>query len=173
MSESPENDWEEANDIFDTVKHATRKDLPLKSKLKYKAAYDHFIDWKRERNTVAWNESIFLDYFRELIGKVKPPTLYARFSMLKSTIFMNDNVDIGPYKELTTLIKNASKGYKSIEPKALTNDEIHKFLKDAPNYCYLAVKVFFNFLSLCSFFSLEFFFSFRFSFSLISKQEKR
>lgn len=141
MSETLENDWElQSNDDNGKVENVI-KNLPVKSKEKYEAVYQHFTAWQASKELNTWTENVLLSYFGELIGKVKPPTLWARYSMLKSTIKMNNNIDISCYTQLSGLLRKESKGYKSKKPKTLTSKEILDFLNNAPDHNYLATKV--------------------------------
>ena len=61
--------------------------------------------------------------------------------MLKNTISTNDNLDISIYKNLNHFLKKQSSGYICQKQKVLTANEMTKFLKEAPDDQYLAMKV--------------------------------
>lgn len=59
-------------DIIQAAKTINENLLPAKSKERYLAAYDQFIQWKREKKTSSFSENVFLAYFGELANKYKP-----------------------------------------------------------------------------------------------------
>ncbi|XP_051173727.1 putative uncharacterized protein DDB_G0282133 [Leptopilina boulardi] len=143
MNESTENDWDLTtnDDNNGKIDNTITKNLPAKSKEKYEAVYQHFTAWQAAKKIKNLSENVVLSYFNELIGKVKPPTLWARYSMLKSTLKINNNIDIRSYTQLNALLRKESKGYKSEKPKILSSKEILEFLNNAPDHNYLATKV--------------------------------
>ncbi|KAL0851950.1 hypothetical protein ABMA28_000232 [Loxostege sticticalis] len=82
-----------------------------------------------------------LAYFSELSAKLKPSTLWSRFSMIKSMLKIRNNVDISEYPKLNAFLKRQSDGFTSKKSKILTSDEVEKFLNEAPDDRYLATKV--------------------------------
>ncbi|XP_024876593.1 uncharacterized protein LOC112457651 [Temnothorax curvispinosus] len=70
-----------------------------------------------------------------------PTTLWSRYSMLRAVIEMKQNVDISKYKELRALLKKKTKGHRPKKAKVFTSTNISKFLNDAPDDQYLAMKV--------------------------------
>lgn len=115
--------------------------LPKMSKEKYNAAYLTFTNWRKSKNEKVMTENILLAYFIELSEKLKPPSLWSIYSMLKNTMKINDNLDIGKYSELTAFLKRMSDGYRGNKSKVLSVDNIEKFLSEAPDEKYLATKV--------------------------------
>lgn len=120
-------------------------DAPTKftvsSDKRYKQLYNKFQAWKASQSETSNLEAVVVSYFKEIVGK-QVSTLYASFSMLRTTLKVNDNVDIGTYPALRTLLKEADlNGYKSNRSKAFTEDEIKKFINEAPDETWLDVKV--------------------------------
>ncbi|KAL0808689.1 hypothetical protein ABMA28_013120 [Loxostege sticticalis] len=68
--------------------------LPEKSKSRYISTYDEFIAWREEKKANSFSENVMLAYFSELSAKLKPSTLWSRFSMIKSMLKIRNNVDI-------------------------------------------------------------------------------
>ena len=142
MSDFDENSLDiKPLDIFEEAEYSGKQILPKRSKDKYEGAYQAFIAWRQSINTESWCESVFLSYFTELAKTLKPSTLWSRYSMLKSTIISNNNIDISRYSKLNAYLKKQSTGFTSQKSKILTLDEITKFLDEAPDYEYLATKV--------------------------------
>lgn len=80
-------------------------------------------------------------YFTELAEKYAGPTLWSKYSMLKSTIICNQNINIGDYKQLASFVKRKNDGYMPTQSKVFTTEDVNKFLSEAPDEMYLAMKV--------------------------------
>jgi len=61
--------------------------------------------------------------------------------MLKSTINMKHNINIGTYSKLQAFLKRKSTGFKSKKSKILTSSDTKKFIDEAPDIQYLVTKV--------------------------------
>lgn len=61
--------------------------------------------------------------------------------MLKSTLLHYNNVDISPYSRLTAFLKEKSVGFESKKFKVFSAEEINRFLAEAQDEHYLAMKV--------------------------------
>ncbi|XP_057321217.1 uncharacterized protein LOC130671799 [Microplitis mediator] len=119
---------------------ATLNLLPKKSKALYNKAYDKFLDWRKLNKTESFSETVILAYLNHLSETLSPSTLWSQFSMIKTTILLNHNVDIKNYGKVTAFLKNKSIGYKPKKAKTLTSNEVEKFLNEAPDEIYLALK---------------------------------
>lgn len=116
-------------------------DLPSKSKNRYELTYQSFQKWQESSNMNSVDENVLLAYFQEQSTFKTPATLWSLYSVLKSMINLQRNVNIGNYNELLAFLKNKSKGYTSAKPKIFTDEEITKFIEEAPDITYLATKV--------------------------------
>ncbi|XP_051167287.1 uncharacterized protein LOC127285356 [Leptopilina boulardi] len=114
--------------------------LPEKSREAYEETYTKFVDWKKANKAIT-SENCLKVYFKMLMKSYKPTTMWSIHSKLKNTIKVHENVSIETYKELTALLSNYSKGYKSTKAKIFTTEEIKTFLNTAPDETYLAHKV--------------------------------
>jgi hypothetical protein len=65
--------------------------------------------------------------------------------MLRATLNMNKNVDIGKFTRLIAFLKRKSDGYMAKKSKIFIKQQIDAFLKQADDEKYLSVKVFFYF----------------------------
>ncbi|XP_051159761.1 uncharacterized protein LOC127280650 [Leptopilina boulardi] len=143
------NDFEENNnneiltppELREIVNEIQDDLLPAISKEKYNNKYLAFKSWTESKNVKTITENVMIPYFMELAEKYKPPTLWATYSMLKSTLKNNDNVNIAKFLKLTTFLKRKSEGYKSKKSKILSPENINTFLSEAPDEIYLATKV--------------------------------
>ena len=91
--------------IIEKANTATSNLFPEKSKDRYINIYKLFTEWKEEQKisstiTETNGEPIFLTYFSELADKYAPSSLWTFYSMLKSAVLNNDNVDIGKFSKL-------------------------------------------------------------------------
>lgn len=115
--------------------------LPAKSKQRYETMYQLFEKWQISKQTTLFSEDILLTFFHELSTTKSPSTLWSSFSMLKSMIKQQQSIDIGKYTNLLAFLKSRSKGYITVKAKVFTDDEIAKFINEAPDVIYLATKV--------------------------------
>lgn len=69
-----------------------------------------------------------------------PTSLWTKYSMLKKTLLVNQNVNIGKYHKLGEYLKQSSKGYEAKKSKVLTREEVLKFVHEAPDETFLMVK---------------------------------
>lgn len=61
--------------------------------------------------------------------------------MIKACVNTFDNINIGQYTRLITLLKRYKNGFESKKSKVFTAEELNKFLNEAPNDNYLLIKV--------------------------------
>lgn len=130
---------------------ASKKLLPRKSKNRYEQIYQNFQDWKKLKKTTSNSERVLLAFFAELgeggenEKKNVSSTLWAKYSMLKSTMKIYDHVDISSYASLTAFLKQESKGHVPKQARTFTETELRRFIDTAPDLLWLDVKVI-NFL---------------------------
>lgn len=80
-------------------------------------------------------------YFKQLTEKYKPSTLWAIFSMLRTTIKVKKKLDISKYFSLSAFMKVQSDGYQPKKSKVLSAEHVQKFLTEAPDETFLLLKV--------------------------------
>lgn len=144
MSES-ESEVDETNctppNICELADIATLDLLPTKSRALYEACYSNYTQWKKSSQVQSSSERVLLAYFNKLAKQYKPSTLWSQYSMLKTTIKLNEKLDIQTYHMLSAFMKKQSKGYQSKKSKVFSTEEINKFLLEAPDDKYLLTKV--------------------------------
>lgn len=128
-------------EILNKSEEVIKKLLPDKSKNTYKNAYSNFKTWQMTNNTTSSTEAVMLVYFDEIAKKYKSSSLWAIYSMLKTMINVNENVDIGEHRKLTTYLKSLSKGFVAKKSNILSANEVQKFLTNANDNEYLGIKV--------------------------------
>jgi hypothetical protein len=69
----------------------------------------------RKKNK-SFSESVVLGYMSEQAKVQKSSTLWSRYSMLKASLVVKNNVDISKYCKLVAFLKRQSVGY-NIRPK--------------------------------------------------------
>jgi hypothetical protein len=131
-------------ELLATANKATLNLLPARSRIKYESSYDQFIKWRNQYNTKSLSENILMAYFEKLSKTCKASTLWSRYSMLRSTLLINDNVNIADYKKLNAYLKRQSQGYQPKKSKTLTSADVNTFLDSAPDDKYLMTKVLFG-----------------------------
>lgn len=115
--------------------------VPVKPNPKYNRLYEDFQKWNKKKGATPVTESVLLKYFSELAEKSKPTTLWVYHTMLKSTLRINDNLDISSYTTLISFLKEKSAGYKPFKATVFTEEDIEKFINEAPDDRWLDVKV--------------------------------
>ena len=114
----PDNDDERTPpEIVEEARKVSENLLPSKSKEKYMNTYTKFMEWKTEKKVNSLSEIVLLAYFSELAEKLKPSSLWATYSMLRSTISCNNNVNIYNYSKLIAFLKRQSRGFQSKNQK--------------------------------------------------------
>ncbi|XP_044262163.1 multifunctional protein ADE2 isoform X3 [Tribolium madens] len=134
------SETESEDDVF-VATSATATSLPEKSKAQYERAYKLFQDWREKNQRNSLSENVLLAYFQELSKRNKPSSLWAAYSMLRTTLNLKNNVDISKYFKLGAFLKRKSDGYKPKKSKTLTPQQIKEFLSSAPDKDYLFTKV--------------------------------
>lgn len=61
--------------------------------------------------------------------------------MLKSTIMLNENIDIGQYKKVIAFLKRKNDNYQPKKSNTLTAENVKNFLENAPDDIFLLLKV--------------------------------
>lgn len=97
----PEDILEEANSALNSL-------IPQKSAIKYEKQFAEFNKWCDAKKVKPIKEEVFLAYMSELSKKLKPPTLWSKFSMLKSMCKIKLNLHISNYHKLNAFLKRQS-----------------------------------------------------------------
>jgi hypothetical protein len=71
----------------------------------------------RKKKIKSFSESVVLGYMSEQAKVQKSSTLWSRYSMLKASLVVNNNVDITKYCKLVAFLKRQSVGYKAKKSK--------------------------------------------------------
>ena len=127
-------------EITDAANQASLNLLPDKSKTRYQAALSIFEQWCSKKNVKCINETVILAYFSEKSKTSKASTLWSHYSMLKSTLIINKNIDI-KYPKVIAFLNKKSTGYKAKKSKVFTCEEVNKFLHEADDNTFLMMKV--------------------------------
>lgn len=128
-------------DVLETAKITCSNLIPEISKDKYSNAYNMFNVWRKDKNVHSYSENVLLAYFTKLAKKYKASTLWTQYSMLRTMLNINNNVEIVKYAKLRAFLKRKSDGYRSKKSRIFTSEQIHNFIKEAPDNEYLLTKV--------------------------------
>lgn len=131
------------SDIEDSATSTTVPSIiPERSKDIYEKTYKIYLKWCEEKNVKnSTNEKALLAYFDQLSIKYKPSTLWSFYSMIRTMISTQKNIDISKYTQLLALLKQKSDGFKSKKTKVLTWENIRRFLLEADDDKFLLLKV--------------------------------
>lgn len=124
----------------------TVQPVPDKSHERYIQAYEKFLKWQKSQNTNSFDEDVMLAYFTEAAKTLVSSTLFSLYSMLRTTIYSNHNVNIALYGRLMEFLRNTRVGFTSKKANEFTGEQIKKFLMEAPDAEYLLTKVWRNFV---------------------------
>lgn len=108
-----EAECEEDRDIAEKAHDIKRQLLPKKFSSQYQLCYKDFIEWKNKNKTIELTEDVFLAYFDELSKKMKPLTLWSRWSMLTKVVYLNHGIDTNNFQRLKSFMKIRSKEFRS------------------------------------------------------------
>lgn len=128
-------------DITEAAKTASASLLPQKSKEIYENTYNKFMNWRSKNNIKTFSENVILAYLSELAKNVKSSTLWSHYSMLKNTINIKNNIDIGKYPKVRAFLKRKNEGYIPQKSRVLEKEHIFKFINEAPDEVFLLTKV--------------------------------
>lgn len=131
--------------------------IPEKSRCRYENVYKIFKSWCQEKSCQI-NEKVLLAYFVWRCEKLKSPgSLWAEYSMLKSTIFLHDGIDISKFATLIAFLRRKNVGHRPKKSSIFTKEDLTKFLKEAPDHDFLIIKVFFTFICIVFTYKLIFY----------------
>ena len=135
------SDEELPGDILEAANLANLQLLPEKSRSRYEKQFQHFESWCDSKKVKSLKEEVFLAYFSDMSKLWKPNTLWSRYSMLKSVLKVKKDLDISKYYKITAYIKRQNVGFRPKKSRIFTQEEIRKFLTEAPDEVYLLIKV--------------------------------
>lgn len=128
------------------AENAVRNLLPTKSRLLYEKAYNEFLKWCEEKQVKEYSEKVLLAYFSEKSSTYKPSTLWSHYSMIRTSLSINKNININTFPKLIAFLKRTTDGFKPKKSKVLSRENIIKFIREAPDKDYLMIKVEINLL---------------------------
>lgn len=115
--------------------------LPEKSRTVYFTEYDRFVSWRAEQDSKVVDEDYVSRYFEHLSTMFQPSSLWAKFSMLRATLIFKESIDISKFYKLKKFLKEKNEGFERKKSKVFTEEEIRKFMQEAPDKKYLIHKL--------------------------------
>lgn len=116
--------------------------IPEKSRERYENTYRAFKQWCETKKISGMNEKIMLAYFVQRSEKLKAPgSLWAEYSMLRSTIFLHDAIKISQFTTLIAFLKRKNVGYRPKKASVFTREDMNRFLVEASDQTFLTHKV--------------------------------
>lgn len=128
-------------DVLEAARSAVSSLIPEKSSRQYESAYNDFMKWCGSKKVKNVSENVILAYLEYKAKKLRPPTLWSIYSMLKKTLNVKQNIDIAKFSKLIPYLKNKNVGYRPKKSKVLTETQIKKFIEEAPDQSFLLLKV--------------------------------
>ena len=107
---------DEDSDLKGAAERALAKLVPALSKEKYEKTYEKFKKWCSEKKVKTINESKLIAYFDDEFANYKASTTWSAYSMLKSTLSVKDNIDIGKFN-FSAEMKNRCGNEKPVRKK--------------------------------------------------------
>jgi hypothetical protein len=138
MSDSEEN---LPSDIKLAAQSAIDTLIPAKSKERYEIVYKYFEEWMEIKKIREVSEKVVLAYFAEQSEKLKPSSLWCRYSMLRTMVSIKIKIDISQYHQVVAFLKRKSEGYRPKKLCIFCKEEIHQFLKEVNDKDFLFMKV--------------------------------
>jgi hypothetical protein len=87
------------------------------------------------------SEKVVLAYFAEQSKKLKPSSLWCRYSMLRTMVSIKIKIDISQYHQVVAFLKRKSEGYRPKKSCIFCKEDIHQFLKEMNDKDFLFMKV--------------------------------
>lgn len=128
-------------DVAEAALNVSNNLLPEKSKVIYEKRYNQFLQWCMSKKIQHFSENVLLGYFSQELNHLKSSSLWAIYSMLKTTLNTRKNVDISKYHKLIAYLKKKSHNHCPKKSKTLDLHQIKSFITDAPDTTYLMKKV--------------------------------
>ncbi|KAJ6626763.1 Transcription factor grauzone, partial [Pseudolycoriella hygida] len=127
--------------IFESDDKALGQMMHKKSINRYRQAYEVFKKWQTSYGSTGYDEKTMMAYFASVEEKYSPNTMWSMYSMIRKTIIWKHNIDISKHSKLLSWLKQKNGGYKSTRSNVFEAEEISRFVVEAPNSSYLAMKV--------------------------------
>ncbi|KAB0803500.1 hypothetical protein PPYR_00470 [Photinus pyralis] len=122
-----------SNSIQQLACNAREMLLPSKSKTVYEAAYREYRRWYWGKKINCTTEDCILAYFNSELVSYKSSSLWSKYSMLRSTINLNEGVDISKFPSLIPYLKRKGEGHKAKKSLTLDRENVNTFLLKASN----------------------------------------
>ncbi|KAK4887074.1 hypothetical protein RN001_003345 [Aquatica leii] len=127
-------------DVKELANKALDNLMPTKSRAKYEKEYKNFTTWCDQNNVNSITENVVFAYFQNMTHLKKSSTMWSNYSMLKTCLNINKNIDISKFLKVTVFLKRIFKNYVPKKSKVLEFKHIEKFLVEANDDRYLAMK---------------------------------
>lgn len=136
-----DSDFDGRMEIDAAADAALQEMVPQKSKVRYEKAYKSFQNWMQEKKIKTVDEKVMLAYFNTEMAKFAPSSKWTFYSMLRTMINLNNNVDIAKFTKLVAILKRRSDGFQPKKSRILDKISILSYLRDADDHEALDIKV--------------------------------
>lgn len=135
----------ESENIPDEIRNlanvALEETFPEKSKAIYERTYEALQTWVTENKTKIINEILLLAYLKTLSSQYAPNTLWTKYSMIRTMVYNEKNLEIDKYEKLKAFIKRKNTGYVTMQAETFDTVDVNQFLSNAPDNDYLTAEV--------------------------------
>lgn len=126
--------YQSIRNIENEAKDIVKNLLLSKSAVKCNLCNEELIKWMDINKTKSFSEEVLRVYFIELSEELKPSILCSRWSMLKTVIKLNQEINIDQYQKLKQFMKNKSKGFKSKKAQVFSLAQVKTFIDQGPDH---------------------------------------
>lgn len=106
-------------DLRESATSVAKNLLPDKSGFRYEKCFKAFKNWCDNKNVKNFTENVVLAYFNELAQNRKPSTLWATYSMLRTTLDINEKIDISNVFKINSIFEKEKCGLYPKEIKRI------------------------------------------------------
>ncbi|XP_014216391.1 uncharacterized protein LOC106645125 isoform X2 [Copidosoma floridanum] len=128
-------------ELVHKIESSTQEVPSIKSQELYKKRYNDFLKWQQLSNNQSFEENTLLSYFKHMSERTNSASLWAKYSMLKTMLNINKNIDIDKYSNLKAFLKEKHKGYKAKRAAVFSSRDLNRFLTTAPDSIFISEKV--------------------------------
>lgn len=129
--------------LKEQINKESERMIPSTSKKEYDRIYNDFKKYLVAQKTTKISSSTVFGYFTYLATEkiFVYSTLWKNYSALKAELKIHENFDISKFDKIVPYICSFKKGYVAKKSLIFEQDQIDKFMSDAPNSEYLLHKI--------------------------------
>ena len=119
--------WRDSEYCFKSKRRTAAEEI----KILYENAYKTYRLWCTKNKIIKTTEDCLLAYFNSELVSFKSSSLWTKYSMLRSTINLQEGIDISRFSGLILYLKRKGEGHKPKKSSTLTKEHVDAFLTQA------------------------------------------